>query len=293
MINLVVGINEGFWEWEYVTKFLFPGANIIRLDDSTKVVDNPVIVYSCLNGQIDEKTFAYINKYSDKSFSLVHLSNEWNYGLKMYQNQIGNSYPIYTRAKHVFRQYWSPFANYDNVTTIPVGWKSGFFSADKSKIEDFHIPIDCCFFGEVKVDRQPMIDVMTNSFRGKCFIWKTKRFGCETSASIEKQISVYKTSTIVPCPSGNCHPDTFRVCEVLESGGIPVIKNYLGFEYHTKVFGEETPIPKINNWNELPGLVEKIHNFGVKKFANEIQQWYNIYKRSLLLRIRGAIGIDY
>lgn len=288
MTNLVVGINPGYWEWEYVTKFLFPDSNIIQLQNDTPVLENPVIVYSSMNSQIDEKTYAYINKYPDKSFVLVHLSNEWAYGYKPYISSNSNFiYPIYQRAKHVFRQYWHPLAEYDNVTTIPVGWKSGFYSAEKQNVS--LKVFDAAFFGQLKNDRFEMVNVM-NTLKKSCYVWTTEAFGSKDCASVEQQISIYQNSNVVPCPAGNCHPDTFRICEALESGSIPVLRNYLGFEYHTKVFGESTPIPKIYNWSDLPGLIEEIKGIGVKNLYDHIQEWYLDYKKKLTEKIKTIIS---
>lgn len=289
MIDLVVGINEGHWEWEYITKFLFPNSNIIKLEKDTPVIKNAVIVYSCMNGQIDDATYQYILKYPDKTFSLVHLSNEWAYGYKLYFNGFTSealTYPIYQRAKNVFRQYWQPWANYNHVITIPVGWKSGFYAA--KKLNNVEKTFDVAFFGQLKADRFDLVNII-KKLKNPCHVWTTDGFGSANCASVEEQISVYQKTIVVPCPTGNCHPDTFRICEALESQSIPVIKPYIDFDYHTKVFGANTPIPKISDWSALPEALKKIKEISVENLNSEIQGWYINFKKNLVERVNNLV----
>lgn len=285
-LKIVSNIDESAWEYEYLLEFLMGDyeKEIYPLNKDTEPIDNSIVIYSCMNGDIDEQNYYYLQKCRSKNYGyyLIHLSNEWGYGFyneaEMARRNGNLGYNIYTTAKHVWRQYWQPMSDYNHVTTIPLGWKSGFMKASKDYVYD---PIyDACFFGQPKGDRRKMLDVMKGLKNG-CVSFETAGWNDSKSASIDEQIKGYRSSLISPCPAGGSHPDTFRICEVLEAGGIPVVNNYYGFSYHEKVFGNLNPIPKINNWDDLPILVEKIRNFGPEKLANIVSSWYYSYRMQL------------
>jgi len=289
-LKFVTNISDSCWEYEYLMDFLFSDyeREVYPLNDDTEPIDNAILIYSCMNGDVDEKNYYYMQKCKNKNYGyyIVHLSNEWAYSHyaeieRMYKENI-RSYKVYTTAKHVWRQYWQPLACYDNVTTIPLGWKTGFMRA--SKDIGYNPVFDACFFGQMKSDRLEMVNVM-KTLSGGSYVYEIDGWNDKKSAPIEEQIRLYRTSIISPCPTGNCHPDSFRICEVLESGGIPVVKNYHGFSYHEEVFGKLNPIPRIDSWHELPGLLQKIKNFDEKKLANIIGTWYYNYKTNLKERV--------
>jgi hypothetical protein len=119
------------------------------------------------------------------------------------------------------------------------------------------------------------------------FIHKTNSWNCATSLSQDECISIYEKTKFVPCPMGWVHPDSFRLMECLESGSIPILKNYNNLEYFTKVWGD-SPLPVVNSWDEIIDY----YNMGNDKY-NELYKtvfnWYLIFKENLNLKIRDNI----
>lgn len=96
-------------------------------------------------------------------------------------------------------------------------------------------------------------------------------------------------SIVVPAPAGTSTIDSFRFYEAIEMLAIPVgdLKSSTNEEYNfwDFVFEKETPIiPKTNNWNELPGIVDK----GVSDYPANMHRvvgWWIKYKRDFAYKI--------
>jgi hypothetical protein len=101
-------------------------------------------------------------------------------------------------------------------------------------------------------------------------------------------------SIVVPAPAGTSTIDSFRFYEAIEMLAIPVgdLKSSTNKEYNfwNFVFEKEVSIiPKTNNWNELPGIVEK----GVSDYPanmHRIVSWWIIYKRDFAYKIMEQIN---
>lgn len=81
----------------------------------------------------------------------------------------------------------------------------------------------------------------------------------------------------VPCPSGPCTPDNFRLYEALESGCVPIAD---GGNYWPSLFGEEVPFPIISSWDILPDLMPQLLNDWLET-SNKVFAWWQLYKRRL------------
>jgi hypothetical protein len=71
--------------------------------------------------------------------------------------------------------------------------------------------------------------------------------------------------------------------ECLESGSIPILKNYNNLEYFTKVWGD-SPIPVVNSWNEILSY----YNMNIDDYNdlyNRVFDWYSIFKTQLTLKV--------
>ena len=70
---------------------------------------------------------------------------------------------------------------------------------------------------------------------------------------------LYSTK-LVPCPSGPITVDSFRACEALETGAIPLLDGVSPTghyrAYWTRVFGPNMPFPIIESWYTLPKVME-------------------------------------
>lgn len=118
-------------------------------------------------------------------------------------------------------------------------------------------------------------------------IIETDGFGKEV-LPYDQYIKDLTRAKIVLCPSGIETPDSFRVCEALEAGCIPVVDafstNFKTPGFWTYLFGENIPFPVLNYWDELPALLPTL----LKEWpanANKIFAWWMNYKRDLYWRI--------
>jgi hypothetical protein len=87
---------------------------------------------------------------------------------------------------------------------------------------------------------------------------------------------------------GWVHPDSFRLMECLESGSIPILKNYNNLEYFTKVWGD-SPIPVVNSWNEIVKYYNMDNN-QYNELHNNVINWYSTFKSSLALKIKNKLN---
>jgi len=281
-INLIWQTFNGdqtIFEFEYVTEVLFKNFEQNRIFDDGKLstfLDNSVIIYSNDSNNISEEFKNYLNKFveRDYKFYLLHFSNE-----KLFHNC-----EYYSKAKHVFRNYYSPNINYDNVTFIPLGVKSGFLNY-KNNINSTIKEYEFAFIGQPKSDRQELLSVMEQM--DNVYIHKTNSWNCPTSLNQNECVLIYNKTKFVPCPMGWIHPDSFRIMECLESGSIPILKNYNNLEYFNKVWGD-SPLPIVNSWNEI----KKYYMMDDEKYyqlQNELIKWYFTFKIKLSNNIYNII----
>lgn len=101
-------------------------------------------------------------------------------------------------------------------------------------------------------------------------------------------------SKIVPCPSGNGTPDSFRLWEALEAGCVPIADGLNHRPHYPKGYwqaaiGEEPPFPIIEDWSTLPTVISSEldkwpHN------ANRIGAWYLGWKRRLAYALEADLN---
>jgi hypothetical protein len=101
-------------------------------------------------------------------------------------------------------------------------------------------------------------------------------------------------SKIIPAPAGALTIDSFRFYEALEMLALPIgdLKNYFGTEHNfwDFTFEQDTAfIPKTNNWQELPGIIEK----GISDYPANMHRavsWWIKYKRDFAYKIMEQIN---
>lgn len=102
-------------------------------------------------------------------------------------------------------------------------------------------------------------------------------------------------AVITPCPSGEFILDTFRVYESIELLSLPIIDtiNSYGKEdkYFETVYGS-IPAPRIDNWNELPNIIEQSFKEYPVNLFNLVSWWIN-YKFDLEKAILDIKDKDY
>ena len=267
------------FEFEYTTEVLFKDFEQNRIFDDGKlstVLDNSVIIYSNNSNTISGEFNDYLNKFVEKGykFYLLHFSNE----------NLSHNCDYYDKANHVFRNYYDSNIVGENVTFIPLGVKTGFINKNNNKPSNTK-EYEFSFIGQPKSDRQDLLSVMEKM--ENVFIHKTNSWNCSTSLTQDECISIYGKTKFVPCPMGWVHPDSFRLMECLESGSIPVLKNYNNLEYFTKVWGD-SPIPVVNSWDEIVNY----YNMDIDKYNelyDNVFDWYYRFKNELLLNIKNKL----
>jgi hypothetical protein len=120
------------------------------------------------------------------------------------------------------------------------------------------------------------------------FIHKTNSWNCSKSLTQDECISIYSKTKFVPCPMGWVHPDSFRLMESLESGSIPILKNYNNLEYFTKVWGESS-IPVVNSWDEIK-MYYNMNTDDYNELYNKVFNWYSEFKSQLTLTVKNSLN---
>jgi|LakMenEpi03Aug12_release.lakeMendotaPanAssembly.Ray.scaffolds.fasta_scaffold247420_4 hypothetical protein len=264
------------WEYTYIIKDLLANFEVdLKLisDKLDLFYDNCLIIYSCDERNIPSNLLEYFTEYKNRNldFNLFHISNE----------QLRHDTSYYKLAKNVFRNYFDPSITLNNVLTLPLGYKNGFFNPSLTfkKVEDKKF--DSCFVGQLKHDRINVVHEISNL--DKKFIHITQQWDCPTSLPSEAVFKIYQDTLLIPCPIGNVNQDSFRICEILESGSIPLIKIYFQEDYFKHIFGEH-PIPTVRDWNEIPKILKDIKNNSNEKIL-EINEWYKKFKEELRAKI--------
>lgn len=280
-INLIWQTFEGDqtnFELEYIEGVLFSEIDHDKFFDGgsfSTVLDNSVIIYSSLRGNVSQEFLNYLNSFVQKGFTfyLLHLSNE----------RPDDPCKYYSLANHVFRSYYSPDMERDNVTFIPLGFKSGFLNKSREVNSCESKTISASFIGQPKSDRGELIEVLEKIELS--FVHKTNSWNCSTSLSQDECIEIYKKSKYAPCPMGWVHPDSFRIMESLEWGCVPIIKKHNGVDYFQNIFPEH-PIPVVSSWGEIPGIINSEDYCFLRQ---KVHEWYLRYIEDLKQRIKNKI----
>ena len=266
------------FEFEYTTEVLFKNIEHNKIFDDgqlSTVLDNSVIIYSNNSNNISDDFNNYLNKFVELgyTFYLLHFSNE----------NLGHNCDYYSKANHVFRNYYDSNIITQNITFIPVGVNTGFINKNENSLDTKEY--EFVFIGQPKSDRQELLSVMESM--ENVFIHKTNSWNCSTSLTQDECISIYRKTKFVPCPMGWVHPDSFRIMECLESGSIPILKNYNNLEYFTKVWGD-SPLPVVNSWDEITNYY-KMNEEDFLKLKTLVFNWYKEFKIQLTLKVKNNL----
>ena len=264
------------FEFEWITEVLFAGIPQERIMDHgglSTVRDGALLIYSNNLSGPEEAFLAYLERYAREGFSfdLLHLSNE----------NLGHDCSYYAKARRVFRNYFDPAITAPNVSYLPLGFQSGFLNRTGSvpgPAERLH---DAAFIGQPKNDRVELIDVLGRMPRR--FLHATKAWSCQTALSPGDVAGIYATTRYVPCPKGWVHEDSFRICEALEWGAVPVLRRYGPVDFFSKTLPGH-PFPVIDSWEDLPGMVASTD---YERLFSESRRWYLDFRRSLPGRMGG------
>jgi hypothetical protein len=288
-IKLVWQIDPSHaWETEWVRYLLAGCASCEIADGRYSVFEDGCVV---IDNHIGPERRAYYFELLKRGcrFALFHLSDE----------HYTDDGTVYGFANLVLRNYWSRAHSRDkNVIAVPLGMMSGFrASASKPTAERSH---SWCFIGNLgKHSRIAMIQAMAGVEGG--FLHGTDAVNARTPTEAERtgphpplgigDYARHLSNTIfAPCPAGWENLDSFRVCEALEAGCIPIVEKRGPFGYFCHLFGEH-PMLTVNHWNEAPPRIHELRADWAVLDARRraCADWWQDHKAALVTRVRDSV----
>lgn len=278
--ELSILFNSSLSQFEYIDDVVFkhlPHKNYFDHRRCKKILNNSIIIFSEMFFEMEEDVRKYLDKYDELNYNyiLFHISNEF----------LGFNTKYYKNAKHIFRFYYDKNITLNNVTTLPVGFITGYLNKQNEIVPSKNRDILATFIGQLKKDRQYLVDELykldkTNSI----FIYTTNKWADPNGLTTKRVIDIYKRTKFIPCPIGNHNVETLRLFEALEWGCIPVLKRYNNEDYYYNLFGDH-PIPILNDWDELNYFMLSFDDEKTDKLIKELNDWYINYKDDMSLKV--------
>ena len=274
--------NKSFWgEYHYKNskKWIFDILSDIKFTEVKGLYEvNYIEPLIFVDSEVQKKEKFYkdfLKKY--KNTYLIHLGDEGG--------KIDKSF--YLSFKQVFRTFYlNSFSKIKNVTSIPIGYKSGPITSD---IEINNRKYNWNFLGTVHgASRYDLI--FQNKNIEPNYINITKKFGGQNSLSAAEYYKIMANTKFVLVSHGYFHPETYRLYEALESGCIPIIENPHNF---FDIFLPNNPIIKIKLWKEANKIIKELNNDKTKilNMSKSIKKWWNEHKLSIRKKIKEKINV--
>ncbi len=262
-----------FWETDWVLELL-TGLEYETVDDMKfeKFIDNSIIVVCA----IQENMMPYFKKLHEMhyKFGIILLSDE------CYKCPTD----FYQYAQFVFRNFWHKKFNDDpHVVCFPLGYKQGFWNNCSQRVIKEATQRKYCwsFAGQVggKPTRTTMIDRMKRI--SPFYVHEIHTFADSRSLGTKEYRELLLESIFVPCGCGYWNIDSFRVCEALECGCIPIVETF-PLDYFKKFFGNH-PFLAVDSWDQAPELMKQLLTDPVALESKRLEcmRWWDEYKKNL------------
>jgi len=283
------------WEVDWFRE-LFGKLKIrIIFDDSLETVRNRSILVVNANDYDRDRA-----GYGEKLKKYISLASEKGY--KIAVMQIGDEYyhaptDFYGEVEFVIRNHYTEKLNeHDNVYFLPLGYKKGFWDGCKDFLPKLakDRKYNWSFIGQVinKPTRHMMI---SSAFRIPYgFAYSNAKWEDMKSMGMGDYRNVLSESVFILCPRGWENPDSFRLCEALEAGSIPVTERANG--YFEGMFGPKNrmnegfrmgyPVPSVKSWDDFPEL---FHSTNANLTQKRCIFWWGCYKDHLKEKIRSLV----
>ena len=238
-------LEYGLWEEDFLVNQIFPKSEITYSIDK-----NLDVLIFCSRTHSYNEILSIVEKTNPKI--IVCLSDEFIDEDLSHFNLLGNYCDLF------LRQYHHPQYNYTpNTIHIPLGYTNNCKIFTESK------QLNWSFLGEIKTDRQEMI----NEFRNipKHFIGK--------SISKELMCKIYSKSIFVPGGRGNSSLDCFRLYESSMNGAIPVIVGSKEEIECTFMYEENPPWIFAETWGNAVKKCQSMLECSVEN--NLVLDWWN------------------
>lgn len=143
-------------------------------------------------------------------------------------------------------------------------------------------PLDWFFAGQVTHKRRKeCANILRDMPNGKLI----ETEGFTQGINHQEYFHSMRAAKIAPCPSGPESQDTFRLCEALEAGCLPIVDAFTPKSkekgYWQFLFGDDMPLPVLEDWNDLPGTVQ-YHIDTYPMLTNKVFAWWQMYKRNMI-----------
>ena len=264
---------ESSWERDWI-ELLFQRVPHTTIKDTelTTKRENSVLIY---NSTVNNDEYIKDLHSKGMSFGLIHLSDEW------YRDSIDN----YSLAKFVIRNFCGNYA--PNVHVFPVGCITGYPYNIPSK-PSHERQYTWSFSGHTdKSTRPQMVEHMSTVPNGKYYF---KSCGEYEGYSLNpmQMWEMYNDSVFVPCPKGNSVMESFRLCEALQAGSLPIVERS---DYWTQLYGEHHPLIEIDDWSEAPALISSLINDSDALELRRLRtySWWNTHCDKLLDKVKEIV----
>ena len=198
------------------------------------------------------------------------------------------------KLQHQNKKVWwlmPPFNPKQKVDRVgPNGWPTHAIEMIAAAKEHSHgsRPYDWSFMGQMTHSRRvECVGAASGLPNGKLLPTK----GFTQGVPREDYYASMVRSKVVFCPSGPCTPDSFRFCEALEAGAIPIADDLTPKEsypqgYWNYVFGtDKLPFPVVSDWSTLPSVLADCLKDWQRKTC-ECQTWWMATKHKLVNQMK-------
>lgn len=262
------------WETDWILEVLSRiDVQVIEDCKYEQFIDNSIIVIS--PSPIDQQYEEYFAKLRELNykFGIIHLGDEiYSIPCDFYKN-----------ANFVIRCYWhKKYIGNPRVLTLPLGYKRGFWQDGPKELNNsFQREYVWSFAGQIegKPSRQDMMYWLKQI--PNHFIFETFAFGDPNSLPTIDYRDLLLKTIFVPCPRGFWNLDSFRICEALECGCIPIVEKE-PIDYFAKFLGNH-PFPTVASWDEAQHLIQSLQQDPIsqEQLRAQCSQWWKDYKINL------------
>lgn len=199
---------------------------------------------------------------------LIHLSDEW----------YGQDYGCYSGFDFVLRNYFTRSLERPGILQFPLGLPR-MTTEPRPIVPQTSRRYVWSFCGTRMASRPEMLSVFNDL--GPAYVLPPG----ERIPRDEFQ-DVLMQSKFVPCPMGNVVLETWRVCEALEAGCIPLLERRATLDYYRNLLGDH-PIPTFSSWRDARRFVCRQLEApdGLDRRQAELLRWWSGAKAAWRQRV--------
>lgn len=225
-----------------------------------------------------------------RQITLLHLSDEFAVApIVLYEHPA---------VKHVLRNYWRhdlPKSMLDRITVLPLGYTPGRHALGLGPAPNFKDRSYIWSFAG-SLDRPGRLEALTALRDVEPHLERTiMRWGDKPALDAHGYCDAMRRTKFVPCMSGSCALESFRVYEALEHGAIPVYvpaeSNGTTDEFR-EMYGSDHPFLPIPSWEAAPALLKQFAAADervMEEYRQRCLKWWAAKKTALMERIKALV----